>query len=182
MEELSFQQLADKAEADLVDQFFNKEETGPVYESSRPPTPMSELSDNEKTKNDGLCHENNFSTELKSKIEKAAETTETSTASIEEIVTRTVSQLADTIQSLVVPERLEREIQIADDWRNLCRAICNNARLINSKLSFTKTVPKTRFFFAETRYQIIKNSILHKFLHSKLRLVRVLSVCPGFFA
>ena len=137
-ENLSFQQVADQAENDLADQFFQKEETGPVYESSRPPTPMSELSDTEKDQNDGLNHEQNFSSEIKNKIEADVQATDATTASIEEIVTRTVSQLADTIQSLVVPERLEREIQIADDWRNLCRAICNNARLVNSKLSFTK--------------------------------------------
>ena len=136
---MTFDELAQKAENDLCDHFFDKEISKPVYESSRPPSPMSELSDNEKPNDNGSIHETEFSTALAEQVNKQFATQEhPNQASIEEIVTRTVSQLAETIQALVVPERLEREIQMADDWRNLCRAICNNARLINSKLSFTK--------------------------------------------
>ena len=146
MAEPSFDQLADKAEADLVSQFLDPNEIQPPYSSSCPPSPMSEASDNEKedndddeAANDGQIHKKEFCDQLKTQVNQSTPyQAEIPIASVDEIVTRCVSQLADTIQALVVPERLEREIQMADDWRNLCRAICNNARLINSKLSFTR--------------------------------------------
>ena len=137
---MTFDQLADKAEADLVSHFLKQQPDKPPYEDSRPPSPMTEIPEQNDT--NGSVHENEFTAAIQNQVQKAFPTDAANTAStvnqIDEIVTRTVSQLADTIQALIVPERLEREIQIADDWRNLCRAICNNARLINSKLSFTK--------------------------------------------